>query len=157
MTSRLQSFTDSFIFISQQPRESAILWKFSTAPRPTSLRRLFSALTAAPAPPRPAVHQASVLLLAFVPFRPGGAPWNDHDCPWPWNVAWRRGGGRLKIHPRLIVCPRLCSSFPSSAPLCPRFHISEFSLPWITPHAVLTAEESANNSTCAAQTCGVQG
>lgn len=156
MTSRLQSFTDSFVFISQQPRESAILWKFSTAPPPTSLRRLFSALTAAPAPPRPAVHQASIQLLAFVPSRPGGAPWNDHDCPWPWNVAWRGAGG-WKSTRDLSSAPRLCSSFPSSAPLCPRFHISEFSLPWITPYAELTAEKSANNWTCAAQTCGVQG
>lgn len=153
MTSRPQSSTDSLVFISQQPRKSAILLKFSTASPPTSLWRLFSTLTTAPAPPRLPVHQASVLPLAFVPSRPGGAPWNDHNCPQPWNVAWQ---GELKIHTRLICLP-FTQFFPSSAPLCPQFRVSKFNLPWITQHAVLTAEKSANNWTCAAQICGVQG
>ena len=153
MTSRPQSFTDSLVFISQQPRKSAILLKFSTASPPTSLRRLSSTLTTAPAPPHPPVRQASVLLLDFVPSRPGGAPWNDHNCC---NPGTSHGRGSWKSTQDLSSASCLCSSFPSSAPLCPWFHISEFNFPWITQYAVLTAEKSTNNWTCAAQICGVQ-
>lgn len=66
-------------------------------------------------------------------------------------------GGGWKSTQDLSSASRLCSSFPFSAPLCPWFRVSEFSLPWITRYIVLPAEKSANNGNCAAQTCSLQG